>query len=94
VPTSELTLTGTAVRVTANVLSMAHMDRLLDGELYAKGSRIEWATLLARTFDVDVKRCARCEGRLHVRAVVTDASTVRKLLTALRAPRAPPLAVA
>ena len=45
--------------------------------------------LLARTFDVDVKRCVRCGGRLEVRAVVTEEVEIGRTLAALGA-RAPP----
>ena len=58
----------------------------------ALSSRVDWATLLRRTFDLDVRICPRCSGRVTVRAVVTDPASVRKLLTALRRPRAPPAA--
>jgi hypothetical protein len=52
-----------------------------------------WATLLARTFEVDVKACARCAGRLEVRAVVTDHDIARRILDAIpTAARAPPAA--
>ena len=45
-----------------------------------------WATLLARTFEVDVKSCARCGGRLEVRAVVTDnLDTAGQILDAMPA---------
>jgi hypothetical protein len=44
-----------------------------------------------RSFDVDVKACARCGGRLEVRAVVTDHDIARKILDAIRTTaRAPP----
>jgi hypothetical protein len=47
--------------------------------------------LLARTFDVDGKGCARCGGTLEVRAVVTDLELARRILDAMpRAARAPP----
>jgi hypothetical protein len=50
-----------------------------------------WATLLARTFEVDVKACARCAGRLEVRAVVTDHAIAKRTLEAIpTAARAPP----
>jgi hypothetical protein len=50
-----------------------------------------WATLLARTFDVDVKSCALCGGRLNVRAVITDPEVVRRIFDAIpTAARAPP----
>ena len=52
------------------------------------------AILLARTFDVDVKACVRCGGRLQVRAVVTDHENAADILSALpKGPlsaRAPP----
>lgn len=47
---------------------------------------------MRRTFDVDVKRCLGCGGRMTVRAVVTDAATLARLLGALRRPRDPPAA--
>ena len=75
-----------------NILSIAHWERLLGGELYAPLSRLDWATLLRRTFDVDVKSCGACGGRMTVRAVVTDPASIAKLLGALRRPRAPPVA--
>ena len=59
---------------------------------YATTSRIDWRTLLKRTFDVDLRVCVRCRGKLTVRAVFTDPASVAKLLGALRSPRAPPTA--
>ncbi len=59
--------------------------------LLAASSNVPWATLLQRTFDLDVKACARCTGRLEVRAVITDQDVARKILDALpAAARAPP----
>jgi hypothetical protein len=90
--TSTLLATGEAVQVAPNILSIAHWKRLLGGELYAPLSRVDWATLLRRTFDVDVKSCAACGARMTVRAVVTDPASIAKLLRALQRPRAPPVA--
>ena len=56
---------------------------------YAPLSRVDWATLLRRTFDVDVKRCTGCAGRMTVRAVVTDPASIDRLLGALRRSRDP-----
>jgi len=94
--TSELTQSGVAERVGPNILSVAHWNRLMGGELYARISRPEWSILLARTFDVDVKRCVRCGGRLKVRAVVTEAVEIGRTLAALgaRAPPAPTIGTA
>ena len=50
------------------------------------------ATLLRRTFDVDIKRCTGCAGRMTVGAVVTDAASMARLLGALRRSRDPPVA--
>ena len=62
------------------------------GALYAPLSRVDWATLLRRTFDVDVTRCTGCAGRMTVRAVVTDPASIDRLLAALRRSRDPPVA--
>jgi len=75
-----------------NVLSVSHMERLRGGLLYAASSHIPWATLLARTFDVDVTACARCGGRLRVRAVVTGPDAAERIHDAVarKNARAPP----
>jgi len=74
-----------------NVLSVRHLARIGGGLLYAASSNVPWATLLARTFDVDVKACVRCSGRLEVHAVVTDHDIARKILDAIpTTARAPP----
>ena len=66
-----------------NVLSIAHWARLRGGLLFAASCRIEWALLLQRTFDTDVRQCGRCGGRLTVRAVVTEPASAAKILDAL-----------
>ena len=75
-PTSTLLVTGAALQVAPNILSIAHWDRLLGGKLYAPLSRVDWDTLLRRTFDVDVTQCTGCAGRMTVRAVVTDHASI------------------
>jgi hypothetical protein len=60
-----------------------------NGELYAPLSRLDWATLLKRSFAVDLV-CPRCGGRLGVRAVVTDAAAITARLKVLRRARDPP----
>jgi hypothetical protein len=93
-PTTALTESGHAERAGPNILSVAHWRRLLGGELYAQSSRVDWATLLKRTWGADVRVCVLCGGRLVVRAVVTDSHAVQKILCALQRSRDPPLAVA
>jgi hypothetical protein len=74
-----------------NILSAKHVCRIGGGLLFAATSSVPWATLLARTFEIDVKACAHCGGRLEVRAVVTDHDIARRILDALpTAARAPP----
>ena len=75
-----------------NVLSARHIERIQGGLLYAATSNVPWATLLARTFDVDVKCCARCGGRLEVRTVVSDHEVAPRILEAIPlTARAPPI---
>lgn len=76
-----------------NVLSTRHLARIGAGLLFAATSSVPWATLLPRTFEVDVKSCPRCGGSLEVRAVVTGHDIARKILDAIpTAARAPPVA--
>lgn len=74
-----------------NILSAKHLDRIAGGLLYAATSNVPWATLLARTFQVDVKSCLRCGARLEVRAVLSDHDIARRFVDAMHATaRAPP----
>jgi len=85
-------VTESAVLLGPNVLSVSHMQRLRGGLLYAASSHIPWATLLARTFNVDVTECVRCGGRLRVRAVVTGHDAAQRIHDAVarKNARAPP----
>ena len=73
-------------------MTSTQWDRLLDGELYASSTRLDRRTLLKRTFDVDLRVCVRCGGRLTLRAVVTAPAAIARMLAALRRRRAPPAA--
>jgi Putative transposase/Transposase zinc-binding domain len=75
-----------------HVLSVKHWNRLLGGLLYAATPRVDWATLLRRSFEVDVLQCARCGGRLQVRGEVTDPGIVRLVLESLCMPTEAPRA--
>jgi len=81
-----------AVLLSPNILSVKHWNRLLDGLLYAATPRVEWATLLRRSFDVDAFSCARCGGRLRVLGEVTDPAMVRRILESLGLPTEAPVA--
>jgi hypothetical protein len=75
-----------------HAITEAHRSRLHDGRLLATSPRLDWATLLARTYAVDVLVCPRCGGAARVVAAVTDPRVIRQILAHLREPpaRAPP----
>lgn len=77
---------GAWQRLTPNVLSVKHWDRLLGGTLYAASPRVDWASLLGRSFQVDVLACPSCNGRLRVLGEVTDPTMVRLVLDSLGMP--------
>jgi hypothetical protein len=76
-----------------NVIAVKHWNRLLGGLLCAVSPRVDWATLLRRSFDVDVLQCPKCNGRLRVIAVLTEREPVGRILACLGMPtEAPPMA--
>ena len=56
------------------------IDRLLGGELRATGPRINWATLLRRTYAIDVFGCPACGGRMRPIAEITDPEVIERIL--------------
>jgi hypothetical protein len=48
--------------------------------------RLDWASLLRRTFKFDVLSCSRCGGRLEVLAAINDPEGVQKILRHLDLP--------
>jgi hypothetical protein len=81
-----------AVLLTPNVLSVKHWDRLLGGLLYAASCRVDWASLVRRSFEIDVLKCASCGGRLRMLGEVTDPRVVGLVLESLQmSTEAPPV---
>ena len=72
--------------LTPNVLGVKHWDRLLGGTLYAASPRVDWASLLRRSFQVDVLACPSCNGRLRLLGEVTEPTMVRLVLDSLGMP--------
>jgi hypothetical protein len=68
-----------------------HWDRLLGGVLYASTPRLDWVSLLRRSFEVDVLQCPKCQGRLRVLAVITEREAVQRILGHLGVPADTPL---
>ena len=81
-----------ATSLAAKTASSRWRRRTACAEAQHERVRVDWATLLRRTFDVDVTRCTGCAGRMTVRAVVTDPASIDRLLAALRRARDPPVA--
>jgi hypothetical protein len=74
-----------------NVLSTRHLARIGGGLVFAATLERAMGHLARTDVDVDVKACARCGGRLEVRAVVTEHDIARRILDAIpTAARAPP----
>jgi hypothetical protein len=44
---------------------------------------MDWATLLRRTFDIDVLACTKCDGRLRLLGAITQQAVAEKILTHL-----------
>jgi hypothetical protein len=88
-----LPVPGAAVLLAPDILSVKHWSRLLAGELYAASPRIDWPTLLRRSFDVDILACSKCGGRLRLLGQITEPSLVRLVLETFGLPaEAPPIA--
>lgn len=84
---------GEVIRFTPSVISVLHWQRLHDGALLAASPYVDWASLLRRTFEVDVLACAHCGGRLRVLSVITEPGPVRRILDHLGLDAdAPPIA--
>jgi hypothetical protein len=75
-----------------NVLSVKHWRRLLGGLLYATSPRVDWPTLLHRSFEVDILSCPSCGGRLRVLGEVTERAMAGLVLDALGMPSDAPRA--
>jgi hypothetical protein len=69
-----------------------HWTRLLGGILYAASPRVDWPTLLRRSFEVDVLSCPSCGGRLRVLGEITEPRMVGLVLDSLGMPSEAPRA--
>jgi Putative transposase len=55
-----------------------------------RSKRKSWAELLARVFNIDVKKCGHCGGELKIIAAIIEVSAIRKILGHLGLPDKPP----
>ena len=65
------------------VISVSHWGRLHDGALLATSPRIDWATLLKRSFGLDALLCPNCHGRLRVLSIIEDTDVTTRILNHL-----------
>src|SRR5215471_8830856 len=60
-----------------------------------RASRLDWAALLKRVFEIEILRCARCGARMRVVAFITDRKASARILEHLGLPsHFPPLGIA
>jgi hypothetical protein len=104
-PASEVSRPGTILAGRSRARGRCHCEsppiharpsfRTGGGLLYATSPRVDWASLLRRSFSVDVLECPKCRGRLKVVAVITEREPVQRILAHLGLPTdAPPVAPA
>ena len=65
------------------VIPVERWKQLADGALLARAAKIDWPTLLRRSFAEDVLACPKCRGRLQVLDVVAKPDEARRLLEQL-----------
>ena len=69
------------VREKVGVAASAEVGEEPEPLCAARGWRYRpWAELLKRTFSIDVLACPRCEGRLRLLAIMTEAKSIRRYL--------------
>jgi hypothetical protein len=53
-------------------------------------TRINFARLMSRIFEIDVLACPKCQGKLKVISFIVDEKPIREILKSLKMPTAPP----
>jgi hypothetical protein len=64
-------------------ITVKHWNRIIEGELFALSSRVDWAVLLQRSFGFDALRCPKCDTKMRVIATITEPLAVKKILSHL-----------
>jgi hypothetical protein len=57
---------------------------------YVRPRYVTWASLLERTFAIDILACPDCGGRLRLISTITDSSVIEKILRHLDLPTETP----
>ena len=87
--TVALTVPVASASADPTILTVKHWSRILEGELFASSSRVDWAILMQRTFGFDALRCPKCAAKMRILATLTDAAEVKKILSHLGLPTEP-----
>jgi hypothetical protein len=69
-----------------SLVALYSASRLLGGSLYAASPRVDWATLLRPSFEVDVLCWVGCGGRLRVLGEGTEPSLAALVFETLGPP--------
>jgi Putative transposase/Transposase zinc-binding domain len=77
------------IAIDATTITVKHWRRILDGELFATSSRVDWAVLMQRSFGFDALRCPTCHARMRVISTLIDPAAVKKILVHLGVPTEP-----
>lgn len=56
-------------------------------------SRVSWARLLKRVFNIDVTKCNKCSGQMKIIAAIEDPKVIKKILSHLGLPTKAPTAL-
>jgi hypothetical protein len=60
-----------------------HTARDKDARSHTRPSRMTWAQLLQRVFEIDVLECARCGARMQQISVITRPELIRRMLSSM-----------
>ena len=82
-PEGTVALAAPAAYADPTIITVKLWNRILEGELFATSSRVDWAVLLQRTFGFDALKCPKCAAKLRILATITDAAEVKKILSHL-----------
>lgn len=67
------------------------VEELIESKTKPKSkSRISWARLLKRVFNIDVAKCNKCRGQMKIIAAIEDPKVIKKILAHLGLPTKAP----
>jgi len=67
------------------------VEELIESKTNPKSkSRVTWARLLKRVFNIDVSKCNKCSGNMKIIAAIEDPKVIKKILAHLGLPTKAP----